>query len=109
MQASKRKRQGTGFKGEVPDRMQAEPTPKKATSQPTAAKAHQQGSGMAQPLIAVMAETKANRQERNREQHGAEGREPYPRGLQKDRQGHQQAARHGKPAFAKPGSLGGGG
>ena len=53
--------------------MQAEPAPKQATAQPTAAKAHQQGSGTAQPLITVMAEPKANRQERNREQHGAEG------------------------------------
>ena len=69
--------------------MQAEPAPKQATAQPAAAKTHQQGSGMAQPLIAVMAEPKANCQERNREQHGAEGGEPYPRGLQKDRQGHE--------------------
>ena len=64
---------------------------------------------MAQPLITVMAEPKANRQERNREQHCAEGREPHPWGLQKDRQGYQQSTRQGKPGFAEQRRLGGGG
>jgi hypothetical protein len=60
-------------------------------------------------LITVMAEPNANRQQRNREQHGTEGRQPYPWGLQKDRQGDQQSARHGKPSFAEQRRLGGGG
>jgi hypothetical protein len=64
---------------------------------------------MTQPLITVIAEPKANRQERNREQHGAEGGEPYPRGLQKDGKGYQQSTRQGKPAFAEQRRLGGGG